>query len=73
MWGLANYLYNYGLVYASITSSVVLSNTSPAWIYIISLTPFMPESMRERLDSLSVAMILVSISGFLLLAKSDRN
>ena len=73
MWGLANYLHNYGLVYASITSSVVLSNTSPAWIYVISLSPFLPESVREKVDSLSVAMILVSISGFLVLAKSDRD
>ena len=73
IWFLANYTYNYGLLYASITSSVVLSNTSPAWVYLISLSCLVPAISREKFDCICALMILVSLSGFVLIAVEDSH
>ena len=73
LWFLANYFYNYGLLYASITSSVVLSNTSPAWVYLLSLSCLVPAATREKFDIVSAIMIAVSIAGFVLIAVEDRH
>ena len=72
IWFAANYTYNYGLLYASITSSVVCSNTSPAWVYLLSLSCLIPAAYREKFDYVSALMILVSISGFVLVALEDN-
>ena len=72
LWFLANYFYNYGLLYATITSSVVLSNTSPAWVYLLSLSCLVPVSYREKFDWLCAIMILVSLSGFGVIALADK-
>ena len=42
LWMACNYFFNYGLVNASITTSTVLFNTAPVWIYAISLSPIVP-------------------------------
>ena len=73
LWFLANYFYNYGLLYASITSSVVLSNTSPAWVYLLSLSCLVPAAFREKFDCVSAIMIAVSLSGFVLIAVEDKH
>ena len=73
LWFLANYFYNYGLLYASITSSVVLSNTSPAWVYLIGLSCIVPLASREKFNWISASMIVVSLSGFVLIAVEDRH
>ena len=72
LWFLANYFYNYGLLYATITSSVVLSNTSPAWVYLLNLSCLIPKIHREKFDWLCAAMILVSLSGFGVIAFADK-
>lgn len=72
LWFLANYFYNYGLLYASITSSVVLSNTSPAWVYLLSISCLVPAAVREKFDWVCALMILVSLSGFVLIALEDK-
>ena len=71
IWFLANYFYNYGLLYASITSSVILSNTSPVWVYIVSLSCLVPSSTRENWSWVKAIMIFVSLSGFSLIALED--
>lgn len=73
IWFLANYFYNYGLLYSSITSSVVLANTSPAWVYLLSISCLIPTIYREKFDCVCFIMIAVSISGFVLIAVSDKN
>ena len=73
IWFLANYFYNYGLLYSSITSSVVLANTSPAWVYLLSISCLVPAVYREKFDFVCAIMIAVSISGFVLIAVSDKN
>ena len=72
IWFLANYFYNYGLLYASITSSVVLANTSPAWVYLMSISCLVPAFYREKFDCVCAIMIGVSLSGFCLIAVSDK-
>ena len=72
LWFLANYFYNYGLLYASVTSSVVLSNTSPAWVYILSISCLVPTAVRQKFDWLCAVMVLVSMSGFALIALEDK-
>lgn len=73
LWFLSNYFYNFGLLYASVTSSVVLSNTSPAWVYVLNISCLVPAAVREKLNWLCVIMILVSLSGFVLIALEDKN
>ena len=71
IWFLANYFYNYGLLYATITSSVVLSNTSPVWVFVISISCLVPASTRESFSWVKAIMILVSLSGFGIIALED--
>ena len=71
IWFLANYFYNYGLLYATITSSVVLSNTSPVWVYMISVSCLVPASTRANFSWIKAIMILVSLSGFGIIAIED--
>ena len=71
LWFAANYFYNYGLLYATITSSVVLSNTSPIWVYVLSLMCCVPKSVREDFSWIKFVMILVSLAGFGLIAWQD--
>ena len=73
LWFLANYFYNYGLLYATITSSVVLSNTSPAWVYLLSLSCLVPALDRQKFSLVSTLMIVVSLSGFVLIAVEDKH
>ena len=73
LWFLANYFYNYGLLYASITSSVVLSNTSSAWVFLLSISCLVPSRVREKFDIISALMIAVSLAGFVLIAVEDRH
>lgn len=72
LWFAANYFYNYGLLYATITSSVVLSNTSPIWVYVLSLMCCLPRSVREDFSWIKFVMILVSLAGFGLIAQQDE-
>ena len=71
LWFPANYFYNYGLMYATITSSVVLSNTSPAWVFLISMSLLVPANEREKFSSIKALMILVSLCGFGVIAWED--
>lgn len=71
LWFLANYFYNYGLLYATITSSVVLSNTSPAFVYLLGISCLVPAARREQFDCLNAIMIFVSLTGFALIAMAD--
>lgn len=73
LWFLANYFYNYGLLYASVTSSVVLSNTSPAWVYILSISCLVPVAVREKFDWVCAIMVALSMSGFALIAIEDKH
>lgn len=68
LWFCSTYFYNYGLLYASITSSVILSNTSPMWVYLISLSCLVPATLRERFDIVKAMMVFVSLAGFMLIA-----
>jgi drug/metabolite transporter (DMT)-like permease len=47
LWFASNYAYNYGLLYTSVTSSVILSSTNPTWIYLISLSCIVPQMHRK--------------------------
>ena len=71
IWFLANYFYNYGLLYATITSSVVLSNTSPVWVYIIAISCLVPRLTREKFNCVKALAIVVSLTGFGLIALED--
>lgn len=73
LWFLANYFYNFGLLYASVTSSVVLSNTSPAWVYILNISCLVPALVREKFDWICAIMIVISMSGFVLIALEDKS
>ena len=68
IWFASNYFYNYGLLYATITSSVVLSNTSPIWVYVISISCCVSIKSREKFSWIKFGMILVSLGGFGLIA-----
>ena len=72
VWFFANYFYNYGLMYASVTTSVVLSNTSPAIVYMLNLSCLVPAAVRQKCDWLCILMILVSLSGFVIIAIQDK-
>ena len=71
LWFVSNYFYNYGLAFASVTSSVILSNTSPMWVYLISLSCVVPAAMREKFDWIKGCMILLSLGGFIVIAIQD--
>lgn len=71
IWFLANYFYNYGLLYATITSSVVLSNTSPVWVYLIAISCLVPGATREKFNCLKALAIVVSLAGFSIIALED--
>ena len=73
LWFLANYFYNYGLLYASITSSVILANTSSAWVFLLNISCLVPVTGRQKFDWLCALMILVSLTGFALIAVEDRH
>ena len=60
-------------MYATITSSVVLSNTSPAWVFLTSISCLMPASLREELSWIKAGMILLSLLGFSIIAYEDRD
>ena len=68
LWFLANYFYNFGLLYATITSSVVLSNTSPVWVYVVSISCLVPKDVREKFNWVEASMVVVSLLGFVLVA-----
>ena len=69
---MANYLYNYGLAYSSITSSVILSNTSPTWVYLISISCLVPIQHRQAFSGLKALFVLVSLCGFIVIARQDQ-
>ena len=71
MWFFSNYFYNYGLLYASITSSVVLSNTSPTWVFLLGISCLVPRRIRQHFNPLKLALVIISLSGFGLIATAD--
>ena len=72
LWFLTNYFFNCGLVYATVTSSVVLWNTSPAWVFLISMSCLVPALVREKFNPIVALMILVSLCGFGIIAYEDE-
>jgi len=68
LWFFANYFYNLGLLYSTITSSVVLSNTSSMWVYLTGLSCLVPVATREKFDWIKGLMVLISLSGFVIIA-----
>lgn len=72
-WFLSNYFYNYGLAYASITSSVILSNTSPTWVYLISISCFLPTQNRQAFSWIKGVLVMLSLGGFILIAWQDKS
>jgi len=71
LWFTSTYFYNYGLEYASITSSVVLSNTAPMWVYVLALSCIVPANHREKFEPVKAGMIALSLAGFGLIALQD--
>ena len=72
-WFLSNYFYNYGLAYASVTSSVVLSNTSPTWVYLISISCLLPAQNRHAFSWIKGLLVMVSLAGFIIIAWQDKS
>lgn len=68
LWFTSTYFYNYGLEYSSITSAEILSNTSPMWVYVLSLSCMIPAASREKFDLIKASMIVLSLAGFVLIA-----
>ena len=64
LWMLCNFFYNYGLMYSSITSSMVLNNSVPMWVWLFSLSPLIPLAERETFDLTKGLMIWLLIAGF---------
>ena len=62
---------NYGLVFASITTSIVLFNTTPVWIYAISLSTLVPLTLREKFSIIKALMIFLIVLGFSVISYSD--
>jgi solute carrier family 35 protein F5 len=71
LWFFSNYFYNYGLAFASVTSSVILSNTSPMWVYIFGLSCLVPAIMRDKFNWIKALMVVISITGFIIIAIQD--
>jgi drug/metabolite transporter (DMT)-like permease len=68
MWFFSNYFYNSGLSSTSVSSSTVLCNTSSIFVYIFGI--FMLKDVR--FDIFKSFMVLISFSGIVLVAISDR-
>jgi solute carrier family 35 protein F5 len=71
-WFLSNYLYNYGLSCSSITSSTILSNTSPTWVYLISISCLLSEQQRQQFKISKALFVVISLSGFIVIAMQDQ-
>lgn len=56
-WFTSNYINNYALAYASITLSVILNNTNPTWVYIISISCIVQILHRKTLSLLNCYLL----------------
>jgi len=68
LWFMSNYFYNYGLAFASITSSVILSNTSPMWVYILGISCIVPVAIRDKFNVGKCLAVVLSLGGFVVIA-----
>lgn len=71
LWMACNYFYNYGLMYSSITSSMVLNNSAPMWVWLFSLSPLVPLVHREKFELLKGLMIWLLMVGFVVISYAD--
>lgn len=71
LWMACNYFYNYGLMYSSITSSMVLNNSAPMWVWLFSLSPLIPLMHREKFDLIKGLMIWLLMVGFSIISYAD--
>ena len=73
LWFASNYAYNYGLLYTSVTSSVILSSTNPTWIYLISLSCIVPQMHRKKFSIIKLLLVITSLCGFITIAMQDKS
>jgi solute carrier family 35, member F5 len=73
LWLGCQFLYNYGLMYSSITSSMVLNNSAPMWIWLFSLSPLVPIVHRESFDMTKGMMIWLLMLGFVIISYADAH
>jgi drug/metabolite transporter (DMT)-like permease len=55
--------YNYGLAYATMTSSVVLSNTSPTRVFLLSISRMLLLKYSSRFNLTKFALVVFSLAG----------
>lgn len=73
LWFSSNYTYNCGILYTSVTSSVVLSSTNPTWVYLISLSCIVPLMHRKKFSIIKLLLVITSLCGFITIAMQDRS
>jgi solute carrier family 35 protein F5 len=71
LWIGTNFCYNYGLMYSSITTNMVLNNSCPMWIWLLSLSPIIPAAHREQFSLLKAMMLWLLMLGFAIISYQD--
>jgi solute carrier family 35 protein F5 len=70
-WFSLNYFYNLGLLYATLTSSVIISNTSAAWVFVVSVSCLMPTEHKQRFCAKKAVFVAISVAGFVVITRQD--
>ena len=68
LWFLANFFYNLSLTATTVSSTTILSNTSSIFVFLLGFF-----FLRDRFTVPKLVAVLVSFSGIVMIAISDRN
>lgn len=71
IWISCNYFYTYAMINSSMTSLFVISNSTPAWSYLLCLSPLVPVALRERFSLTQGCMVWLLIVGFSIISVED--
>jgi solute carrier family 35, member F5 len=72
-WFSLNYFYNLGLLYTSLTSSTIISNTSTAWVFLVSISCLLTPQHRAKICWKKAAFVLLSIVGIVVITSNDSS
>jgi solute carrier family 35, member F5 len=68
MWTAMNFCYNYGLMYSSITTNMVLNNSCPMWVWLLSLSPIVPAAFQDTFSLTKGMMLWLLMLGFAIIS-----
>lgn len=71
LWIMCNFSYTYSVMYSNITSLMVLTNSTPVWTWLLSLSPIVPVVLREEFQLTKGLMVWLLIIGFSIISYAD--